>query len=57
MQKKSEFLRAAAQRAWEASDLDSLRGIEGEVASVYFSVWDDFILQQKEHFYFSVRSR
>lgn len=57
MQKKSEFLRAAAQRAWEASDLDSLRGIEGEAASVYFSVWDDLILQQKEHFYFSVRSR
>ena len=57
MQKKSEFLRAAAQRAWESSDLDSLRGIEGEAASVYFSVWDDLILQQKEHFYFSVRSR
>ena len=57
MRKKSEFLRAAAQRAWEASDLDSLRGIEGEAASVYFSVWDDLILQQKEHFYFSVRSR
>ena len=37
--------------------MDSLRGIEGEAASVYFSVWDDLILQQKEHFYFSVRSR
>lgn len=32
-------------------------GIEGEAASVYFSVWDDLILQQKEHFCFSVRSR
>ena len=57
MQKKSEFLRIAAQRAWKSSDLDFLRGIEGEAASVYFSVWDDLILQQKEHFYFSVRSR
>lgn len=48
MQKESEFLRIAAQRAWESSDLDSLRGIEREAASVYFSVWDDLILLQTD---------
>lgn len=36
---------------------DSLRGIEGDAAAAYFSVFDDMILQQKEDFYFHERNR
>ena len=32
-------------------------GLEGEAASVYFSVVDDLILQQKEDFHFTGRNR
>ncbi|MBO5525884.1 MAG: type I-C CRISPR-associated endonuclease Cas1 [Clostridia bacterium] len=36
---------------------DSLRGLEGECASKYFSVFDQLILQQKEEFVFTGRNR
>lgn len=38
-------------------DLDSLRGIEGEAAKTYFSVFDCMILSQKDDFFFKERSR
>lgn len=38
-------------------EIDSLRGIEGEAASRYFSVFDHLILSQKEDFFFRGRSR
>lgn len=37
--------------------LDTLRGIEGECAQQYFSIFNDFILNQKESFSFNSRSR
>jgi CRISPR-associated protein Cas1 len=40
-----------------AKDSDELRGIEGEAARTYFSVFNNLILQQKEEFYFTERSR
>jgi CRISPR-associated protein Cas1 len=55
--------RAAAQlgeslQALEsAATLDSLRGVEGDAAHNYFSVFDELILQQKEDFFFHERSR
>jgi CRISPR-associated protein Cas1 len=55
--------RAAAQmggslRALEsAATLDGLRGVEGDAARIYFSVFDELILQQKEAFFFHERSR
>lgn len=55
--RKSAFLNEASKSALSAADIDSLRGIEGEGASVYFSAFDDMILQQKEDFYFRVRSK
>lgn len=55
--KKSSFLNEASKSALSAADIDSLRGIEGEGASVYFSAFDDMILQQKEDFYFRGRSK
>ena len=54
---KSQYLQNAIQSAMSAPDADSLRGIEGEAASVYFSVFDDMILQQKDDFRFTGRSR
>jgi CRISPR-associated protein Cas1 len=41
----------------QSEDLEQLRGYEGEAASQYFSVFDDLILQQKEHFYFHSRNK
>lgn len=39
------------------SDLASLRGIEGEAASTYFSVFDELILNPDECFKFDTRNR
>lgn len=55
--KKADFLQEALQKCKDVKDIDSLRGIEGECASIYFSLFDDMILQQKKEFYFSVRSK
>ena len=54
---RSQYLKAAIVDAGAAADADSLRGIEGEAASIYFSVFNDMILQQKDGFTFTVRSR
>ena len=55
--RKSAFLNESVEKAFNADCMDSLRGIEGEGASVYFSVFDDMILQQKEEFCFEKRSK
>ncbi len=39
------------------SSLDILRGIEGESADAYFSVFDHLITTQKENFFFKERNR
>ena len=41
----------------ESLTLESLRGLEGDAARSYFSVFDHLILQQKTEFYFKERSR
>ena len=41
----------------QSSSLDELRGFEGEAASIYFSVFDELILQQKSDFVFNGRNR
>lgn len=41
----------------DSTSNEQLRGYEGEAASLYFSVFDDLILQQKEHFYFNGRNK
>ena len=40
-----------------ASDLDVLRGLEGEVSARYFAAFDHMILNQKEDFCFQDRNR
>ena len=53
----SRSLACAIGNVKEAASLDEMLGIEGKAASAYFSVLDDLILQQKEHFCFDGRTR
>ena len=46
-----------AVKAYTAESADSLRGLEGECANRYFSVFDELILTQKETFRYDGRSR
>lgn len=41
----------------EVTDAESLRGLEGAAANMYFSILDQMILRQKEDFFFHERSR
>lgn len=41
----------------ECESMDSLRGIEGQLASRYFSVFQELIINQKEDFCFDTRNR
>lgn len=40
-----------------AADIKELRGVEGDSAKQYFSVFDELILTQKDYFYFKGRNR
>lgn len=44
-------------RVNETVDLDTMRGLEGESARAYFSVFDKLILCRKEHFFMKGRNR
>ena len=48
LRKAVKYLTESMNRVKGCDDLDSLRGIEGESASVYFGVFDEMILNQKE---------
>ena len=59
-----DAVRAASARLFdsvevvrECDSLDSLRGIEGDAAQVYYSVFDQMILRNKDDFHFAGRSR
>ena len=51
------YLTDALEKIRQEEDLDSLRGLEGECASVYFGIFDELILNQKEVFYFHGRNK
>ncbi len=51
------FLDEGMSRIRGETNLDSLRGVEGECASIYFGVFDELILNQKEDFSFTQRNR
>lgn len=53
----SVFLSNSLRRLRDVGDLEQMRGFEGEAASVYFSVFDNLILQQKDDFFFKTRNR
>lgn len=57
LKRKSAFLAERLKEIRDCENAGELRGLEGEAASVYFSVFDDLILQQKEQFFFHGRNK
>ena len=57
IKKKTSFLAHSLENIRKCEDADILLGLEGEAASVYFSVFDELILQQKDNFYFHGRNK
>jgi len=52
-----QYLSDAMKKIRIENDLNALRGLEGECASIYFGVFDEMILNQKEDFFFHGRSK
>ena len=57
LERTAQNLQKALPIISETTSLDSLRGIEGEAASLYFSVFDEMILWSKTDFFFHDRNR
>ncbi|NPV56062.1 MAG: type I-C CRISPR-associated endonuclease Cas1 [Anaerolineae bacterium] len=57
MQNTSASLKALAQSVKACKSVEEMIGVEGSAARVYFNVFDQLILQQREAFQFNERSR
>ena len=57
VKKASQALYVSLDNAREAKSVEELRGIEGDAAAVYFSVFDDLVLRDKDYFHFPNRNR
>lgn len=57
LESASAELKNAYSQLGEQKSLDSMRGIEGQAATAYFGAFDELVLNQKEDFCFTVRSR
>lgn len=57
IERASNLLAGSIRAAEPCKDIDRLRGIEGDAARVYFDVFDHLIVQQKDAFRFTTRSR
>jgi len=57
LKKTARFIMESITRLQSAQTHGVLMGIEGEAASMYFSVFDELILQNKDKFFFRERSR
>lgn len=55
--KARQYLTDALNKIRQEEDMDSLRGLEGECASVYFGVFNELILNQKDDFCFKGRNK
>lgn len=55
--KVMEFLKASFENINTCTNFDSLRGVEGDIARNYFSVFNEMILKQKDDFIFDGRNR
>lgn len=53
----SNELQESLKNIRECISLDNLRGMEGQLASRYFSIFDELIINQKEDFTFTTRTR
>lgn len=57
LQHAAELLQNTMECIRKCSTLEELRGFEGEAATIYFRVFDEFILQNKESFQFTGRNK
>jgi len=57
MKNAGDALLKSASKLNKCSELEVLRGIEGEAAHIYFSVFDNLILTQKDEFYLRGRNK
>lgn len=57
IEEASEYLKYHALKADKSLNMQELRGIEGDCAKTYFSVFDELILAQKDTFNFKGRTR
>lgn len=53
----AERMTEIARRAETCTDVDTVRGLEGEAANLYFGVFDQLIVGDKDTFRFTTRSR
>ncbi len=53
----SNFLKETVKAIPSCNSIDDLMGFEGSAAKIYFGVFDQLILQQRETFFFKERSR
>ena len=53
----AEYLQRCKLRVFNADNIDTIRGIEGEAATKYFGVFSHLLLNQKEDFKFEGRNR
>ncbi|AUS96944.1 subtype I-C CRISPR-associated endonuclease Cas1 [Clostridium thermosuccinogenes] len=57
LQRASDYLNFQLMRLDNSENLETVRGIEGESAHIYFSCFNHLIINQKESFLFSERNR
>ncbi|MDR3136337.1 MAG: type I-C CRISPR-associated endonuclease Cas1c [Coriobacteriales bacterium] len=57
IKRASTFIADSVRKLRDVDTLESVRGIEGEAATRYFSVFDELILNEKESFFFKTRNR
>ncbi len=57
LQKVSERFTGIARKVETLTDVDTLRGFEGEAGQIYFGIFDHLIRAQKDLFTFTTRSR
>ena len=57
LEEASVYIRGRINSLINSKSLDEVRGIEGDCAKVYFSVFDQLILQQKDSFFMHDRNK
>ena len=57
LKKQSDFLTTQLKKVLDCKSADVLRALEGNAAHLYFSAFDDLILQHKDFFVFQNRNR
>lgn len=57
IERVKKLLNHSKMKALESCDFDTLRGIEGDAAGLYFSVFSNLIVSQKDDFVFQGRNR